>query len=191
MTEEDLVKGLQAAEEAAFRHLVETYQKQVFNTCHSFVHNRSDADDLTQEVFIEIYRSSNNFRGSARLSTWIYRIAVNKSLNHLRRQKRNSWLRFPEDILKRQNNRLDSVRDETSPSDDIEKRERLHQIHQAIDRLPENQRIAFLLSKTEDLPGRQIADIMHTSVTAVDSLIFRAKANLQKNLYSLYKKNVI
>jgi RNA polymerase sigma factor (sigma-70 family) len=78
VTEEDLVKGLQTADEVAFRRLVDTYQKQVFNTCQSLVHNPTDADDLTQEVFIEIYRSVKNFRGSAKLSTWIYRIAVNK-----------------------------------------------------------------------------------------------------------------
>jgi RNA polymerase sigma-70 factor, ECF subfamily len=83
---------------------------------------------------------------------------------------------------------MNRLNDEPSPSDAIEKNEHSHQIHQAIGQLPENQRTAFLLSKYEDLSGRQIAEIMNTTVTAVDSLIFRAKANLQKNLFNLYKK---
>ena len=92
MTENQLINGIQSGDESAFRELVEAFQKQVFNTCNSIVHNTHDADDLSQEVFIEVFRSAGSFRGDSKLSTWIYRIAVNKALNHIRYLKRRNWL---------------------------------------------------------------------------------------------------
>lgn len=189
MTEEDLITGLKSADEEAFRQLANTFQKQVFTTCLSFVHIPADADDLSQEVFIEVFRSAKYFRGDSRLSTWIYRIAVNKSLNHLRTQKRKKWLQPLENFIAGNLSIGNTNNNNPLPSDLIESRDRASQLHQAIDRLPENQRIAFLLSKYEELPSGQIAEIMHTSQSSVDSLLFRAKSNLQKYLYQQYKNN--
>jgi RNA polymerase sigma-70 factor (ECF subfamily) len=189
VTEKDLIKGLQTANDGAYRQLVATFQKQVFTTCLSFVHIPADADDLSQEVFIEIFRSAKNFRGDSRLSTWIYRIAVNKSLNHLRKQKRSRWLQSWEDFFSGNSGSDNNQQSDQLSSDLVEGSDRTNQLHQAIDRLPENQRTAFLLSKYDELPTRQIAEIMQTSQSAVDSLIFRAKTNLQKYLYQRYKNN--
>ena len=78
---EILVQRLKEGSEDAFRELVSLYQNKVFNTCYGFVNNHADADDLAQEVFIEIYNSIKTFKENSSLSTWAYRIAVNKSLD--------------------------------------------------------------------------------------------------------------
>lgn len=191
MNEENLINGIRTGNDEAFRQLIDTFQKQVFNTCNAIVHNTGDADDLTQDVFIEVYRSANNYRGDARLSTWIYRIAVNKSLNHIRRRKRKDWLNFFGDSVMGTSKMEESFSDGTLASDGMENQQRSQRLHQAIDSLAENQRTAFLLNKYEDLPYQQIAEIMSTSVSAVESLIHRAKTNLQKKLWNEYKKNTI
>ena len=191
MNEENLIKGIQLGNDEAFRQLTDTFQKQVFNTCNAIVHNTGDADDLTQDVFIEIFRSAKKYRGESRLSTWIYRIAVNKSLNHIRRRKRKEWLNFFGDAGMGTSKKEELFSDGTIASDGMENRQRSQRIHQAIDSLAENQRTAFLLNKYEDLSYLQIAEIMSTSVPAVESLIHRAKTNLQKKLWNEYKKNIL
>jgi RNA polymerase sigma-70 factor, ECF subfamily len=191
VNEENLIKGIQSGNDEAFRQLIDTFQKQVFNTCNSIVHNTRDADDLTQDVFIEIFRSSKKYRGESRLSTWIYRIAVNKALNHIRGRKRKDWLNFFGVSETGTSKKEDLFSDGSLASDGMENRQRSQRLHQAIDSLAENQRTAFLLNKFEDLSYLQIAEIMSTSVPAVESLIHRAKINLQKKLYNEYKKNAI
>jgi RNA polymerase sigma-70 factor, ECF subfamily len=191
VNEENLIKGIQSGNDEAFRQLIDTYQKQVFNTCNAIVHNAVDADDLAQDVFIEIFRSAKNYRGESRLSTWIYRIAVNKALNHIRRRKRKDWLNFFGDSGTGTSKKEELFSDGTLASDGMESRQRSQRLHQAIDSLAENQRTAFLLNKYEELSYLQIAEVMSTSVPAVESLIHRAKANLQKKLWNEYKKNII
>jgi RNA polymerase sigma-70 factor, ECF subfamily len=188
VTEDQLISGIKSGDESAFRELVETFQKQVFNNCNALVHNTHDADDLSQEVFIEVFRSAGNFRGDSKLSTWVYRIAVNKSLNHIRQLKRRNWLHLFEDFFTTKSPQH-SADDSSLPSEAIENSQRASQLHQAIDSLAENQRTAFLLNKYEELSYRQIAEVMQTTVPAVESLIHRAKSNLQKKLFNAYKKN--
>ena len=188
MTKDQLISGIKSGDESAFRELVETFQKQVFNTCNALVHNTHDADDLSQEVFIEVFRSAGNFRGNSKLSTWIYRIAVNKSLNHIRQLKRRNWLQSFEDFFIKKCPQY-SADDISLPSETIMNSQLASQLHKAIDSLAENQRTAFLLNKYEELSYRQIAEVMQTTVPAVESLIHRAKLNLQKKLYNAYKKN--
>lgn len=189
MTEEQLINGLKGGNESAFRQIVELFQKQAFNTCNSFVHNQQDADDLTQEVFIEVFRSANRFRGDSKLSTWIYRIAVNKSLNYLRLKKRRKWLQPIEDLFDLSQKMKPATDKGSNPSENIENQQLSIRLHKAIDSLSENQRTAFLLSKYEELSYQQIAEVMQTSLPAIESLIHRAKLNLQKILYNDYKKN--
>jgi RNA polymerase sigma-70 factor, ECF subfamily len=188
VTENQLINGIQSGDESAFRELVEAFQKQVFNTCNAIVHNTHDADDLSQEVFIEVFRSAGSFRGDSKLSTWIYRIAVNKALNHIRHLKRRNWLQSLEDFFTTKSPQH-FTEYYSLPSEGIENSQRASQLHQAIDTLSENQRTAFLLSKYEELSYLQVAEIMQTTVPAVESLIHRAKLNLQKKLFNAYKKN--
>jgi RNA polymerase sigma-70 factor (ECF subfamily) len=151
------------------------------------VKNSDDADDLTQEVFIEVYHSIYKFREESKLSTWIYRIAVNKSLEYLRKMKRKTRFGFLFGIGDMDQQAQPGEVDFNHPGILAENREKAAILFQAIEKLPENQRIAFTLHKLEDLQYEQIAEVMQKSISSVESLMHRAKINLKKELYSYYK----
>lgn len=181
-----LVSELKKGDETAFRELVEQYQEKVFNTCISFVRNADDADDLTQETFIEVFTSIGNFRSESKLSTWIYRVAVNKSLEFLRKMKRKKRSGFLSRIIGGDEKPELQVPDFNHPGIVAEKKEQAAVLFSAIDRLPENQKIAFTLHKTEGLSYEEIAEIMKKSVSSVESLMHRAKTNLRQLLTNYY-----
>lgn len=193
MTESKIIQKLQEGSEAAFKELVDKYQKMVVNTCFGILHNFHDAEDVAQDVFIEVYRSVQNFRADAKISTWLYRIAVNRSLNFIRNNKKNKRLQSFEDAAKTQNTPIENMISEKNEHADfsLENEQRTNMLYLAVDSLPENQRVAFTLNKYEDLSYKEISDVMDLSVSSVESLIHRAKKNLQKKLYSCYKKKCI
>ena len=181
------IQALQRGESKAFEALVEQFQDKIVNTCYGFVQNAEDAEDIAQEVFIEVYKSVNNFRAESQLSTWIYRIAVTKSLDFIRKKKRKKrW-----DSLKRVFG-MESVAErlpsstKQNPDAQVENEERRIILNTAIASLAENQRIVFTLHKFEGLSYKEIADVMDTSLSSVESLMHRAKKNLQKKLYNYY-----
>ncbi len=191
MSEEEIIQGLQSGDERVFREVVERYQTRVFRTCLGMLHHREDAEDLAQEVFVEVFRSVKNFRADSKLATWIYRIAINKSLNHLRKQSKSRLLRPLETLLGGKNEGAISGSREDMPHLAMEKNQRMQKLHAAIDALPETQKTAFLLSKFEELSYQEIAEVMGQTLPAVESLLHRAKVNLQKKLWSCYKKECL
>uniref|UniRef100_Q3ATC9 RNA polymerase, sigma subunit, ECF family n=1 Tax=Chlorobium chlorochromatii (strain CaD3) TaxID=340177 RepID=Q3ATC9_CHLCH len=178
--------------EAAFKRLVEQHMEMVVNTCYRFVMNREDAEDIAQEVFIEMHRSLDSFREESKLSTWIYRIAVTKSLDHLRYMKRKK--RFSS--LKRligmegEEDPTENLPDvsQATPHEVMEQAHRAELLQRALDSLPEAQKAALLLSKQDGYGNQEIAEILGTSISAVESLIHRAKKTLHKKLYDKYSK---
>ena len=104
MSEQELVDGILNNQEAAFRTLVQNYQKHVITTCYGFLGNYHDAQDVAQDVFIEVYESIGSFRREAKLSTWIYRIAVNKSINYKKQLNRKQWVKSIESFFGKENN---------------------------------------------------------------------------------------
>lgn len=190
--EEKLVQDLQAGSEQAFSALVDLYQNKALSTCLGFIPNRQDAEDVVQEVFVEVFRSVGNFKGESKLSSWIYRIVVNKSLEALRYKKRKKRKAFFQSLigLNEQNGSLDG-QDFDHPGVLMENKERSKVLFSKIDELPESQRVVFTLCKLDDLSYREAAEIMKTSVSSVESLMFRAKKNLQKNLEDYYKNEKI
>ena len=191
MEDAELIRAVKAGETGAFQSLVEQYQDRVINTCYGFVRDREDAKDIAQEVFIEIYQSLEKFREEAKLSTWIYRISVTKSLDFLRRKNRKKRMGQFKKLFN-----IDDVAERieqpsgNNPDKNMEARERAQILHQAMDRLPENQKIAITLSKYEGFSNKEISEIMNTSVSSVESLIHRAKVNLKKKLYRYYDKHL-
>ncbi len=191
--EADLLTQLKTGNHAAFARLVESYQKTVLNICYKFLLNREDAEDISQEVFVEVYHSVKNFREDSKLSTWIYRIAVSKSLDELKRQSRKKRISSIGKTLG-----IDKIAHLVSGTDRpdhlLEQNEELEQLMQALNRLHESQRIALTLSKIEGYSNTEIAEIMQTSLTAVDSLIYRAKQNLKSFLKQTspeFKMNIV
>jgi RNA polymerase sigma-70 factor, ECF subfamily len=152
-----------------------------------------DAEDLSQEIMMEVVRSVHRYKRNANLYTWIYRITVNRSLDHLRRQKRRSIVKRLESLVRMSNYGEKQFPYELAISDtrneDIENRKILDN---AISSLPRNQKIAFILNKYDELPYIKISEIMNISLSSVESLIFRARINLQKKLvcyFSEYSTN--
>ena len=187
MDEKVLIKPLQEGSEDAFKQLVELYQDKVYNTVLGFLHSPEDAEDIAQEVFIEIFNAIEKFRGEAKLSTWIYRIAVNKSLEFIRKQKRQKRFAFFTNIFEISADKELKVTDFKHPGVKLESQENSKILFAAIARLPENQKIAFTLHKVEGLSYAEVCQVMQLSLSSVESLMFRAKKNLQKALSGFYK----
>lgn len=190
--EKEFINDIISGKQDAFKQLVDDFQNQVHNTCYGFVANNDDADDLTQEVFIEVFHSINKFKLDSSLSTWIYRIAVNKSLDYIKKQKRiKRW----GGIIKLSTDN-EEVKDRwvghnDTPDISLEQKERRDILKTAIDKLPKNQKIAFTLNKYEELSYKEISSIMDQSISSIESLLHRAKKNLKETLENYYKKEFL
>lgn len=184
MNDRELIEKIAAKDHGAFNALVDRYQALVINTCYNLLGNRDDAEDVAQEVFFQVYKSAEKFRQEAKISTWLYRIAVNRSLNFIRDNKRSLWLKSLTSLLEDDSEQVTDLPASNSARPDValEKKERNVIVKKAIDSLPEKQRAAFVLHKYEGLPHQEIAGIMQRSLSSVESLIHRAKLNLQKKL---------
>lgn len=189
MNDKQIIDKILQNDKAAFGRLVEKYQSLVVNTAFGFVREKFDAEDIAQEVFIEAYNSIKNFRGDAGISTWLYRITVNKSLNFIRSKKRRHWIKSVESFFSKNNENTTQFAAPDSTDNGLEQKERSEILHDAIDNLSKNQKIAFTLHKYEDLSYKEIAKVMNVSLSSVESLIHRAKKNLQKQLVNYYKNN--
>lgn len=175
-----------------FKELVEANKNRVYNTALGFLQNAEDAEDIAQEVFIEVYRSLHTFRENSGLPTWIYRITVNKCLDHLRSKNRKKRFAFITSIFHKESGELSyDAPHFDHPGIQLEKKESARRLFEVVETLPENQKTAFILATIEELPQKEIATIMNISVKAVESLIQRARANLRKKLENLYTKRGI
>lgn len=172
-----------------FRFLVERYQPMVFRTCLGFLHDKDESDDLTQEIFISVYQSLATYKGEASFSTWIYRIAVNASLNKVRKTSKSFIVQQLDRVFGSDKKKDPAISDTENPENILIKNEHKEWVARALDSLPESQRTAIVLSNYDDLSQKEIAEIMHTTEGAVEALLQRGKANLRKKLASFGKKN--
>ena len=186
--ESELINKLIQGDEKAFKSLFELYKTKVYNTAAGFLTNTEEAEDITQEVFLQVFRSVKHFKERSQLSTWIYRITVTKSLDLLRKKKTKKRFAFITDIFEKDgSDKKESFVNYEHPGVETDKKELSERLFKEIEKLPENQRIAFVLNKVEQLGYREISEIMDTSVPAVESLISRAKVNLKKRLEKYYR----
>ena len=182
--DEEIVEEVLGGKTYRFNDLMERYQQLVFRTCLGFVHSKEDAEDISQEVFLNVYQSLSRFRGQAAFSTWLYRIAINASLNHLRKQARRQryGLFFPVHRETSDSERQNHIAsEEGNPEQDMVKKEQYLALKKSLEKLPEKQKTAFVLSRYEEMSQREIARIMNTTEGAVESLLQRAKQNLIKH----------
>ena len=188
MNEDDLIERIRADDPLAFKDLFDSNVTLVYNVCFRMLSNQHDAEDVTQEVFLEAYKSLKRFRFESKLSTWLYRIAVNRSLNHQRTKKLNRWLflGFSASEVGMDSHDFPSA-SEDNPDGVMEKKDTERIVQKAIAKLPERQRTALLLHRYEELPYQDIAKIMNVSVASVESLLHRAKQTLAKRLFPLKK----
>ncbi len=184
------IELLQKGDQLAFKRLVDENFPKVYRTCLGIIHDKDDADDLAQDVFVEVYESIGKFRGDSAISTWLYRVAVNKSLNYLRKRKISGFFRTIENYFQGDDNKELQISGDKSDHAgfNLENQEMKQILDLAIQALPTNQKIAFTLHKIEDLSYKQICEVMKLSLSSVESLIHRAKKNLQVSLVDYYKE---
>ena len=189
MTENEFIEGLRNHNANAYGKLLDDFQQKVFATCISFVPNKEDAEDIAQDVFIEVFKSINKFKGDSKLSTWIYRITTNKCLEFIRKKNTKKRFAFMQSIM---GNAIPM--DKTSyftemnhPGVILENKEKSETLFFAINQLPDAQKVVFTLHKVDGKSYQEISDITEKSLSSVESLMFRAKKNLQQLLGNFYK----
>jgi RNA polymerase sigma-70 factor (ECF subfamily) len=190
LNQPELITQLQQGDESAFKKLVDELQDMVYNTALGIVQNTDDADDITQEVFIQVYQSVSSFKGESKISTWLYRITVSKALDHEKKKKRKKRFGFVQSLFGGREEEQFHPAEFNHPGVQLEKKERAGELFNALKLIPDNQRIAFTLHKLEGQSYQEIAEIMNISLYAVESLMNRAKTNLRKVLSGYYKDKI-
>ena len=183
MEESILIKNIISGDERAFKTFVDSFAAMVFRVIMSFGISREDTEDISQEVFIDVYRNLKKFRKESEISTWIYRIAINRSINFIRKSKQSRWVKRREDEI----SVVDKNTYEESSEVKFVNNEQKKILYNSIKKLSKNQRIAFTLNKLDELSYKEISEIMNISVSSVESLMHRAKMNLQKSLLNFFK----
>ena len=182
MSESQIIQEILSGNTNVYKQLVDKYRQMVFRTAMGFVHSKEDAEDIAQDVFLKAYTSLASFQGTSEFSTWLYRIALNTSINFA---NKNKFKRFLVDMETAVFSLFHRVSEEENALSKMEEEERKQAIKKAMDGLNEKQRTAFVLSKYEDLSQKQIAEIMQLSEGAVEQFLQRAKSNLRKKLAHL------
>jgi RNA polymerase sigma-70 factor (ECF subfamily) len=185
MDDKELTTIIKTDDQNAFKHLFDRYKHLVYNICYRMSGNREEAEDNTQDVFIKIFHAIGKFRNEAKLSSWIYRIAVNTCLKRARRKKLENWISL--EFLFQDAGIFQPQAYEETPDQEVEILEKEEIVQQAIQRLPERQKTALILHRYENLSYQEIAEIMKISISAVESLLHRAKENLIKKLLPMKK----
>lgn len=191
MTDDKLIRNIARKDREAFAELVRRHETRVYAVCLGLLHDHPSAQDVTQEVFLEVYRSADRFRFECRVSSWLFRIAVNRALNVIRGRRRSRW----QHILSLSDDPgvaadapwMESG--EPSPEESFERGERGALIRRAVDSLPQKQRVPLILQKFEGFTSAEIAEILGLSTPAVEARIRRAKSSLKKHVLAILKKN--
>jgi len=189
LNEWSLIEQLKQGDEAAFRKIVESSQGLVYNTALGIVQNPEDAEDVSQEVFVQLYESIHSFKGESKLSTWLYRITISKAMDHLRKKKRKKRFAFVQSIFGPNEELVHDPPDFVHPGISLDNKEKAAELFKAISQLPEKQNIAFTLNRIEGLNYQEISLIMKLTVASVESLLHRARKNLRKTLEAYYLEN--
>lgn len=173
-----LIEKTKQGDREAFGKLVEKYKQQIYFIAYRMTNNHADADDLSQEAFIKAYRAIGKFRQRANFSTWLYRIAVNTTINYLKKTQRNPTFTLDENIF------IDG-NPSANPRKIAENRQLHEQITKAINSLPIKQKVVVELAILEGLPHKEIAKILRCPAKTISWRLFQARKKIKGKL-SLY-----
>jgi len=173
----------------AFTELVEKYKQPVMNFIYRTLRDETEAEDLAQNVFLQVYKSRSRYQRTAKFSTWLFTIARNLCLNELRRRSRHPAESLEETHAEHEDQPRQQYEDKKIilPPDTLLQGELVKKIEEALASLPENQRSAILLCRQEDLSYEEIAEILGCSLSATKSLIHRGRETLKEKLKSYLK----
>lgn len=178
----ELIAQLHQGSEAAFRTLVERYQNRIYRTILALLQSPEEAEDVAQEVFVEVYQTIGRFRGEAALSTWLYRLATSRALKHRQRTRAQKRFAYFTSLMGFDNQVLHEPPDHAHPQAQLEGQQQLALLLAHIARLPGQQQVAFTLRHEQELSYEEIAAVLQTTVPAVESLLFRARKTLRTHL---------
>ncbi|MCI4670745.1 MAG: RNA polymerase sigma factor [Bacteroidia bacterium] len=181
MDQNSLLAKIANGDRNSFRIFFDTHSELVFNVALKFARNKQDAEEITQEVFIKVFRFARNFEGKSSATTWLYRMAVNTSLNYLKKYKKGHSIESV-DIAPQKF---------YHPGIESDHKEKANLMFELVEYLPDKQKTAFILSYVDDLPRKEVAAIMEMSLKAVESLLQRAKKKLRVNLEKIYQERRI
>ena len=186
LDEQQLISQLKARDDAALETLMAQYETKVFGLARRVTGNREDAEEVLQDVFLTVVQKIETFRGEAKLSTWIYRIATNAALMKLRKRPKVQTLPLEEELgpaMDERGHLAEPVVDWTRlPPDQLERKELVQRIEQAMDQLPEEYRSVFVLRDIEGLSAEEACEVLNLSVAALKSRLHRARLFMRKQL---------
>ncbi|MGB3608632.1 MAG: RNA polymerase sigma factor [Psychroserpens sp.] len=188
MSETEFITQLKNQDQEAYSKLLDDFQQKVFATCISFVPNVEDAEDIAQDVFVKIFKSIKRFKGDCKLSTWIYKITTNMCLEFIRKKNTKKRFAFLQSITGNAIpfDKTDYFTEMNHPGILLENKELNATLFKAINGLPESQCIVFTLHKIDGKSYQEVAEITNKSLSSVESMMFRAKKNLQNALENFY-----
>ena len=173
-----------AGDQSAFEYLVQKYRRPMVSFMYRMARNAAAAEDLAQEVFLRVYRSRQSYEASAKFTTWLYRIATNLAVNHTRdtRHERPEVQVSLDEPDEESGTTLELPDGALNAEQAMVRRERMLAIRKKVEGLPEQQRLAVIMHKYQQMDYRQIAEVLNKSESATKSLLFRAYETLREQL---------
>ena len=180
----ELMKRVGSGDKAAFRQLVQKNQRVVTGIIYRYTGNHPEVEDLAQDIFLKVYKAAPRYVPRAQFKTWLYKVVANHCFNYFRSQKRRSFITsYNESFPEEDNPPLHDAEAQTKQPDHILQQEELKTaLTAALSELPDRQRMALILHRFEDLSYREIANVLGCSLSAVESLLFRAMSSLKQKL---------
>ena len=176
-----LIEKARDGDISAFEKLISLYEKKIYNYCYRMTNNREDAEDLTQDVFIKVYRNLKNFKGNSKFSTWIYRIAYNACVDKHRKKKKIQFFSLDSGNHDNTGN-TQLVSNNPLPEDEIIQKERYKKIQECIANLKPKYKTVIILRDIQNYSYEEIAEILQMPLGTVKSHISRARAALSDAL---------
>jgi RNA polymerase sigma-70 factor (ECF subfamily) len=183
-TDAEIMLRAKAGDQSAFDYLVQKYRRPMISFMYRMAHNAAAAEDLAQEVFLRVYRSRQSYEASAKFTTWLYRIATNLAVNHARdtRHERPEVTVSLDETNEESGATLELPDSGLNAEQDLVRRERMLAIRSKVEALPEQQKLAVIMHKYQQMDYKQIAEVLKKSESATKSLLFRAYETLREQL---------
>ena len=190
MDEKNFIQRLKNKDRTAFEELVRQYKNPLLNVCFGYLKDIDDAEDITQEVFLEVHKTISDFREESSLYTWVYRIAISRSLDELKKRRSLKRAAYFEKRIRSDAADLEmsqTASDSQTPEEDMIQKQQQNFIDACLKELPDTQKTAFILSQQDGVSYKEIADIMEKSLSSIESLVHRSKQNLRKIMEDNYE----